>query len=315
MIEVRLNGSKFLQVIVKDSIFHEQVSFGYGINEIYIRPVFSGMEDSMIQGKTIEVMYSPAIDRHYSSLYPPYTFHDETPKKLCMRCHKGGNSDDMEESGTQSCLICHQNLKEKFRKHTKFEDASCLICHDLNQDLSASSGEFRLSSNLCFKCHEDKIGRFGQEYVHGPVAGGNCTICHSPHGSLYENNLNSPSQILCYSCHDTVEDQLEKKVVHKPFEMGWCVECHDPHSTNNKWVLIKSSETLCLKCHQEQGTLEIHKHPYNVQPKDKKKVTLQLTRDGKLECISCHNPHSTMVPHLLKTNQEFTCIGCHTDLL
>jgi len=315
LIEVSLNGVRFMQKIVKDSVFHEQVDFGYGINEINIRPVFSGMEDSVAMGRTVEVMYAPIMDRQYSSLYPSYEFHDETPKTLCLRCHKGGSSADLEEAGTLSCLVCHQNLREKFRKHTKFENASCLTCHDLDHDLSASGGENVLASNLCFRCHEDKIGRFGQSYVHGPVAGGNCTICHSPHGSQYEKNLNSPSQILCYTCHDDVEDQLNKKVVHPPFERGWCVKCHDPHSTNNKWVLTKSSETLCLKCHEEQGTLKIHKHPYNVRPKDKKKVNLELTQDGKLECLSCHNPHSTNVSHLLKTNQEFTCIGCHTDLL
>jgi predicted CXXCH cytochrome family protein len=104
-------------------------------------------------------------------------------------------------------------------------------------------------------------------------------------------------------------------VVHKPFIDGQCGGCHDPHATNNEWVLKKSSEEICLNCHKPDTDLLNHRHPYNTKPKKKLASDLKLTPDGLLECLSCHNPHSSKQPHMLKTEMDAICIGCHMDLL
>ncbi|HCW93030.1 MAG TPA: cytochrome C, partial [Flexistipes sinusarabici] len=39
-------------------------------------------------------------------------------------------------------------------------------------------------SDTCLSCHKDLNNLLeSMDYVHGPVAAGYCTICHSPHKS------------------------------------------------------------------------------------------------------------------------------------
>ena len=90
------------------------------------------------------------------------------------------------------------------------------------------------------------------------------------------------------------------------------MDCHDPHATNHKWVLVKDSQELCMTCHT-RDELSDHNHPYDVKPKRRKQYNLRLTEKGKLECLSCHEPHHGTTQHLLRTDQQFTCIGCHED--
>jgi predicted CXXCH cytochrome family protein len=103
-------------------------------------------------------------------------------------------------------------------------------------------------------------------------------------------------------------------IQHSPFDRGLCGSCHDPHATNNKWNLVKSSETVCMGCHADvNGDMDGHDHPFNVKPKHRLVADLELSSSGRLECLSCHNPHASSVSHLLRTNKKFTCSGCHSD--
>jgi predicted CXXCH cytochrome family protein len=125
-------------------------------------------------------------------------------------------------------------------------------------------------------------------------------------------NLVQPVQLLCTECHD-IDDELVLPYLHRPFALGYCSKCHDAHSGSDSWVLTKNSEELCLTCHKEEGSLAMHQHPYNVEPKNRLRADLQLSTRGRLECVSCHHPHSGSTAHLLRTSQKFTCIGCHND--
>jgi predicted CXXCH cytochrome family protein len=314
LVEVYLNQTMVKQSMVQDSIFHAQVYFGYGLNEITVKPIYSGTATDTLATQTVEVLFAPQIDPKHQRFYPLYMFHGSKMDELCSRCHQSNWGTDQQASDAGVCMDCHRSMREVFRKHTKEEPFACVLCHDFNADLGILNSERQSEGSMCFKCHSDRIGLFSQDYIHGPVAGGSCTICHNPHGSQFENSLHTPEQILCFSCHEGVEEQLNKAVVHVPFRDGRCGECHDPHSTNNRWVLIRNSEELCLKCHQPKENLQWHEHPYNVKPKRRLAVPLKLSKRGRLECISCHNPHSTDSEHLLRTKQKFTCIGCHPDM-
>lgn len=315
LVEVYLNNELYATVITKDSTFHKQLRFGYGLNEVSIKPVYSGFQPDSSLYIRIDILYSPEIHYKYRKFYQPYIFHDANPKTECVTCHECDCDDLTEISDAATCLKCHSSLKEKFNKHTKAEDKTCIMCHELGTGLQAMFAGEDFTANPCFKCHNDKIKSFDQEYVHGPVAGGSCIVCHNPHGSEFEHSLNVPEILLCASCHSNIEDELEENDLHQPFKNGDCAKCHDPHSTNNRWVLLKSSEQLCLNCHKEQGTMEVHLHPYNVKPRQKLNVNLELTDKGDLECISCHYPHSSNSEHLLKVTEDFTCMGCHADMI
>ncbi len=115
----------------------------------------------------------------------------------------------------------------------------------------------------------------------------------------------------CYKCHDRQKyqkldphDQISKTgeiVINK------CLYCHDgkpdeKHATFNEVKFIGNIETLCRRCHLIEGNhsgnidhLVIKPSPKGLKRmetmKKKHGLILPLTEDGKMTCITCHNPH------------------------
>lgn len=312
VVEVRWSGYIIERVKVKDSIFHVRLSFGYGLNEFTFTAIG---KDSTSQQVILEIMSGPSEDSQYEGIYRHYDFHQMRQQTECRPCHIPRDADKSEVSDLEACSECHIDTYRNFRRHSKLEAQSCLICHDISRDLRPISGGNTYMQNPCFRCHQDKIGFIEQDFVHGPAAGGACVICHAPHGSTYDRDLRQPVQVLCISCHDQLEAQMDAQDVHKPFELGNCIECHDPHATNYQWVLIRSSDKLCLKCHSYEKDLKNHGHPFSGEPNKKLAANLKLTKQGELECITCHSPHSTNSPFLLRKSDKTRCVGCHPDIL
>jgi predicted CXXCH cytochrome family protein len=67
-------------------------------------------------------------------------------------------------------------------------------------------------------------------------------------------------------------------------------------------------------CHFNDGTQKTHRHPFGVKPERELSVPLLLGDDGKLECLSCHEPHAASAEYLLRTTQANICLGCHPEL-
>ncbi len=312
-LEVYRNGELFRTVSVADSVFHVQVHFGYGLNDFTVIPLAGNSIDSCSMSATIEIMNGPTISRDFGRFYVEYSFHDVEHQEKCLRCHENQKRLDSSAGNTEWCYSCHENMKTSFRSHIPRDEKACAQCHPINADLSRPlKGDFT-DQNPCYSCHTDKIGEFAQEFIHGPVAGGTCTVCHNPHGSIFENGLKSPVSVLCYSCHSM--DRYDRlRVKHRPFERGLCSKCHDPHATNHRWGLVRNSHELCLNCHEHDGSLEEHRHPFGVRPKSMSGKKLLLTETGELECLSCHEAHATDSPHLLRMAEENSCGGCHPDL-
>lgn len=87
------------------------------------------------------------------------------------------------------------------------------------------------------------------------------------------------------------------------------------------------STALCLGCHEEtskggQGFAPISSHmnhPYSLASVNPKvaKVPAELLRDGKFECVSCHDPHpsNTNAKYLrvdAKASMDAFCAVCHS---
>lgn len=308
-----INGSRIGEVKVVDSTFHFHLHYGYGLSEITVAPVIddSVMVDNL--GKSIEILYSPTVSRKYSKYYKTYIFHGSEQAKICIDCHNlSGDINDTIKTANV-CYQCHRHTQATFITHIPNDSLACINCHHLAEDLSYLSGGFYSAVNPCYGCHSNKVGEFDSEYIHGPVAGESCIICHNPHGSDFPPTLNDPQEVLCITCHQEIDKKFDLPVQHEPFRLSKCVSCHDPHATNNKWVLVKESEELCLNCHMKSNGLDFHQHPYNVKPKRKLEADLKLTERGNLECISCHDPHATKAQHLLRVDSEITCMGCHPD--
>jgi predicted CXXCH cytochrome family protein len=140
------------------------------------------------------------------------------------------------------------------------------------------------------KCHAN-MGK--EKYVHGPVAVGECTICHQPTASHKFKAITDVGK-LCNDCHDKT---FTAKVVHSPVREGECTECHDPHQSPFRFQLKLEGENLCFICHDKAlvGKAFVH---------------------GPVaagDCGVCHQPHESEYPKLLMAAGNDVCFSCHSD--
>jgi len=184
--------------------------------------------------------------------------------KLCTQCHVQGavNVTDNKErwlhgpAGSGFCIYCHGQHNGPYRYM-----------------LRAKPDE------ICLKCHDSKsAGRAKREglWVHGPAAGGKCTLCHGAHTGSNRYMLWAKSDEICLKCHDSESAGRAKKEglwVHGPAAGGKCTLCHGAHTGSNRYMLSTKPDDVCVQCHS--GGYIANK---TVHRKSK-------------DCLSCHNPH------------------------
>jgi predicted CXXCH cytochrome family protein len=136
---------------------------------------------------------------------------------------------------------------------------------------------------------------------HLPVEEGKCTVCHSPHGAKVGHLLLNRTKDLCLSCHERIVTTTIRRG-HIDMEKGDCLSCHVSHYSALRYLLSAKDPALCVKCHSvdTERLLKVH-----IKPIDKIK-----------RCLSCHVPHVTEKPGLLKNvkHSPFAkgdCKVCH----
>lgn len=120
-----------------------------------------------------------------------------------------------------------------------------------------------------------------------------------------------------------------------------CVGCHSMHDAKGNMIFAvkpnisqnpltkkaySGTTSLCLGCHDKSdhggiGVMPLGmSHPFDVSPDPKMaRVPKELLRDGKLDCMGCHEPHpSNPNPKYLrvdvstKEGMESFCAVCHS---
>lgn len=128
----------------------------------------------------------------------------------------------------------------------------------------------------------------------------------------------------CLECHT---DKLDKPVQHEAAKMD-CTICHAGHESgedNTPPTESKKINALCFQCHDSQGLKgSIHTdkgflepgHPVVKHPVEGKKDPVHPER--QFSCVSCHNPHSSRMPKLIRYDYTKTtpykglfCAVCH----
>ena len=122
-----------------------------------------------------------------------------------------------------------QRVAIQFTLHEPWAERKCELCHD-----QMFSNKLRMEkSELCATCHEGVIVERG--VMHGPVAFGECDVCHNPHRARFANLLNTEGDALCTMCHD--DEMISDVEVHQVDTGKSCLDCHDPHSSDNAYLI------------------------------------------------------------------------------
>lgn len=114
----------------------------------------------------------------------------------------------------------------RYGEHGPYAAKLCDACH-----LQGSNKLVVDREELCVRCHVLKLDR---KMLHGPLASGNCEICHGPHGSSNRYLLVADSKEFCLYCHD--KNDILKRDAHQGMDAE-CTTCHDAHGSANEFLL------------------------------------------------------------------------------
>ncbi|MGC2108477.1 MAG: cytochrome c3 family protein [Candidatus Korobacteraceae bacterium] len=251
----------------------------------------------------------------------------------CVQCHNPHES-------------AQAKLMQKFT-HPPFADKTCDVCH-----APAKDGKVVLTQSdskaLCVMCHSEQAENIEKAKVPHPGAQGDCVACHNPHAGTTPGFIQPDPVNACLACHSDQAEQFKKAHLHQPAFGQSCAICHTPHGGDNEHLLrTKDVNTLCLECHgadsQPQKLESEHlitifngqvKLPDDYFKKNKAIVLplkyglghpvtghpvsslMDPANPGKvkiqLNCLTCHQPHSSANADLLVNDQPNTMAFCDT---
>jgi DmsE family decaheme c-type cytochrome len=188
--------------------------------------------------------------------------------------------------------------------------------------------EGHVGSETCKGCHEDayarfattKMGRLFLKHPRNTLERLGCENCHGPgkahadqgggkgrDAKLITFAKNDPTPVerrneTCLTCHTKGNRVFWKGSPHEGRDVA-CTGCHrvmQDHSPRAQLAKANEIET-CGTCHIQKRAQQM-------------RSSHMPLREGKMTCTSCHNPHGTVTPALLKENSaNDTCYSCHTE--
>jgi DmsE family decaheme c-type cytochrome len=204
-----------------------------------------------------------------------------------------------------------------------------LLAHGLARadDTAAETPAFSpKGADSCLKCHDDPRVKTIFKTPHGavsdaraPFAQAQCESCHGPGGEHAKRlhagdprppipmfGKSSPATVAqqnnsCLSCHQGGHRIAWDGSAHERDGVA-CVSCHQVHAEHDPVTVVREQPAVCYTCHRQMRA-------------DFEKFSAHPLRDGGMSCTSCHAPHDSLFPALLKKpTVTQTCYTCHADL-
>ena len=181
---------------------------------------------------------------------------------------------------------------------------TCQACHPKVYDQLAKTS----MGTLFLKHPRTAAEKLGCETCHGPgtehvSSGGKSFV-----GMIrYTRGTTTPVNVrndACLKCHQKRNRLFWSGSVHSVQGVA-CTMCHvvhtGPGTTRPAQLARLTVADTCAPCHKEQVRAE-------------NKFSHHPLREGKMNCDSCHNPHGTASPKLIKglSNKEL-CFNCHAQ--
>ena len=170
---------------------------------------------------------------------------------------------------------------------------TCGTCHPRQFESYMQSSHRRAgeedgdSDVYCAQCHGD-----GVNHVRNRGGGGTGIFAFSERGDAHEKSAK------CLACHfRSPELKMWDFGTHERHDVS-CDDCHTMHPASHN---RESEQQRCFSCHQRVA-VEANKRSHHP------------ILEGRMECSSCHHPHGTMTPGLVRTiNAQALCYSCHAD--
>jgi DmsE family decaheme c-type cytochrome len=184
-----------------------------------------------------------------------------------------------------------------------------------------------VGAETCKGCHEESFQTFsktrmGRLFLHqarDPKEGNACESCHGPgqahveagggkgKGGMISFAKNDPTPVekrnaICLDCHAKSARIFWKGSPHESRDVA-CTNCHKVmQDLSPKSQLAKATEIeTCGSCHIQKRAQTM-------------RSSHMPLREGKMTCSSCHNPHGSVTPALLKEpSLNDTCFTCHAE--
>jgi DmsE family decaheme c-type cytochrome len=180
--------------------------------------------------------------------------------------------------------------------------AACQQCHEAQYKDWEATSHGRADKDAALLG-----GEAGCESCHGPgsehvAADGEKT--HPGFGTLrkLEAMKADDANTVCTSCHATGEQFYWGHSAHARKGVA-CIQCHDVHGSKSPEGMLRaeSESKTCFACHRAKKF-------------QTSKSAHMPVREGGMECSSCHNPHGTASPSMIKaaSNNEL-CESCHAE--
>lgn len=184
--------------------------------------------------------------------------------------------------GAETCKACHAEAYNRFattRMGQLFLRHPRTVVERLGCENCHGPGQAHVGQGGG-KGRDAKLITFGRQDP-TPVDTQNqtCLACHTRGARLFwEGSPHAARDVACTSCHRVMQDVSPKAQLARPTEIDTCATCH----VRQRAQQFRSSH--------------------------------MPLREGKMTCTSCHNPHGTVTPALLKENSaNDTCYACHAD--
>lgn len=183
--------------------------------------------------------------------------------------------------GAETCKGCHEEQSTKFA-HTKM--GRLFLKQPRNE-------QERLA---CEGCHGP-----GKAHVEAPGKGKDAKLI------TFAKNDPTPVETrnaVCLTCHQKGDRLFWQASAHEARGVA-CTNCHTiMTAVTEKAQLAKPTQLeTCGTCHLRQRAQQMRSSHMPV-------------REGKMMCTSCHNPHGTATPTLLKeASINETCYTCHAE--
>lgn len=228
---------------------------------------------------------------------------------LCSTCHQTHNALNTsllnKTTETALCFTCHDGSGSNYNVNAGMTDTTNNQSFHPIMDTGNLKAQQLLQCSDCHNPHGDKDAQ-GNYYdkllriTDGTtnVYQGNefCLICHGANDrkfttTYYTNTAGNHTNPIA-AHYDTTKSVLDSgtKIT--------CSKCHTPHSGRYNRLTDLQEESLCLTCHanpvnSHSGTGNIQEQFFgssNVTIVSKHDIT--SSNNGKVECTSCHGPHT-----------------------